>query len=74
MTPNGSVRWIKSSYSSQEGGNCLEWAPTYAQGHSTVAIRDSKNPHAPSLTLEASAWSPFVYAIKNGGLSGTEAL
>ncbi|MFF0445486.1 DUF397 domain-containing protein [Streptomyces sp. NPDC004609] len=69
MTPNGSVRWIKSSYSSQDGGNCLEWAPTYAQGHSTVPVRDSKPPHAPGLACKMPAWAAFVEAIKDGRLT-----
>lgn len=62
MTPNprlAAVRWVKSSYSSPEGGNCLEWAPS-AISAGMVPVRDSKAPEGPSLSLSPSAWSAFV--------------
>ncbi|MER6525220.1 DUF397 domain-containing protein [Streptomyces sp. NPDC001508] len=53
------VRWVKSSYSGPEGGNCLEWAPSkIASG--TVPVRDSKAPEVGVLVLSPSAWSSFV--------------
>ncbi|MFJ6569958.1 DUF397 domain-containing protein [Streptomyces sp. NPDC091292] len=64
MTPRGSVNWVRSSYSSQDGGNCVEWAPTHAQNHGVVPIRDSKTPYASHLTFSAPSWSTFVQGIK----------
>lgn len=55
--------WVKSSYSEGNGGNCIEWAPTFAT-FGVVPVRDSKAPHGPSLTFESSAWSSFVSAVQ----------
>jgi hypothetical protein len=57
------LSWFKSSYSSGEGGQCLEVAvhPT------AIHIRDSKQPSsAPHLTLSPSTWSAFL-ASGTGG-------
>ncbi|MEU8031974.1 DUF397 domain-containing protein [Streptomyces sp. NPDC049099] len=43
------MAWFKSSYSSSEGGNCLE----VAASASTVHIRDSKIPTGPTLSPAA---------------------
>ncbi|MGW4563403.1 DUF397 domain-containing protein [Streptomyces sp. NPDC004561] len=50
-------KWRKSSYSSDQGGNCVEVADTSS---ATVAVRDSKNPAGPILTLDPAAFSSFV--------------
>ncbi|MFI1070262.1 DUF397 domain-containing protein [Streptomyces puniciscabiei] len=50
-------KWRKSSYSSDQGGQCVEVAEL-AQG--TVAIRDSKTPAGPVLTLDPAAFTTFV--------------
>ncbi|MGQ5639850.1 MULTISPECIES: DUF397 domain-containing protein [unclassified Streptomyces] len=50
------LAWHKSSYSSDEGGNCLEMATTPA----TIHIRDSKQPAGPVLTLSPATWSEFL--------------
>ncbi|MCF3136895.1 DUF397 domain-containing protein, partial [Streptomyces olivochromogenes] len=39
------LRWFKSSYSSEEGGNCVEVSTDRAVIH----IRDSKTPSTPHL-------------------------
>ncbi|MEU0280365.1 DUF397 domain-containing protein [Streptomyces sp. NPDC006195] len=52
--------WVKSSYTSAEGGNCVEWSPSYAHAHNLVPIRDSKAPHLPHLTVTPRAWTNFV--------------
>jgi hypothetical protein len=54
--PIGDLAWQKSSYSSDQGGDCVEIAET----HATVAVRDSKNPVGPVLTLRPAAFSAFV--------------
>ncbi|MFH9583597.1 DUF397 domain-containing protein [Streptomyces luteogriseus] len=51
------MQWRKSSYSSDQGGQCLEVAET---PDATVAIRDSKHPAGPILTLDPAAFTSFV--------------
>ncbi|MGX7760917.1 DUF397 domain-containing protein [Streptomyces angustmyceticus] len=63
---NGPAQWIKSSYSSGEGGNCLEWSPAHAGTHGTVPVRDSKNPNGPAVTFHPTAWSAFVTGVQAG--------
>jgi hypothetical protein len=50
------IQWRKSSYSSDQGGNCVEFAELPA----TVAVRDSKTPAGPTLTLTPATFSAFV--------------
>ncbi|MFG2865882.1 DUF397 domain-containing protein [Streptomyces sioyaensis] len=59
------AQWRKSSYSNPDGGNCVEVADGFP---GTVPVRDSKDPHGPALTFEATAWSSFVTAVKSGQL------
>lgn len=58
--PNSSCatqpKWFKSSYSSGEGGNCVEVA---ACPH-TIHVRDSKDTDGPELTLTPAAWTTFL--------------
>ncbi|MFE7114446.1 DUF397 domain-containing protein [Streptomyces sp. NPDC057654] len=54
------TRWQKSSYSSSNGGNCVEWAPATVATHGVVPVRDSKVPHGPTLAVSPDAWSAFV--------------
>ncbi|MFJ4921067.1 DUF397 domain-containing protein [Streptomyces sp. NPDC088725] len=51
------VVWHKSSYSTDNGGNCVE-VGTGLPG--VVPVRDSKDPHGPALTFAPAAWSGFV--------------
>ncbi|MFJ2674559.1 DUF397 domain-containing protein [Streptomyces sp. NPDC087525] len=61
MNPNPAPSaWVKSSYSTYEGGNCVEWSPSYAHAHNLIPIRDSKAPHLPHLTVTPHAWTDFV--------------
>ncbi|MFL4494855.1 DUF397 domain-containing protein, partial [Streptomyces sp. VTCC 41912] len=39
-----STTWIKSSYSGDNGGNCIEVAPGFP---GVVPVRDSKDPRGP---------------------------
>ncbi|MGW6291112.1 DUF397 domain-containing protein [Streptomyces sp. NPDC055058] len=48
--------WFKSSYSSGEGGECIE----VAAASGTVLIRDSKRPAGDRLAVGAEAWTEFV--------------
>ncbi|MYV53501.1 DUF397 domain-containing protein [Streptomyces sp. SID3212] len=49
--------WRKSSYSSGDGGECLEVADGFA---GVVPVRDSKNPGGPALVISTAAWGDFV--------------
>ncbi|MFD4260320.1 DUF397 domain-containing protein [Streptomyces sp. NPDC058534] len=51
------IQWRKSSYSGDQGGECVEVAET---AHSTVAVRDSKTPAGPILTLTPATFATFV--------------
>ena len=53
--------WRKSSYSNQEGGNCVEVAAGFP---GVVPVRDSKVPHGPTLTFEADSWATFLGELK----------
>jgi hypothetical protein len=55
--------WHKSSYSNNEGGNCVEVADGLPR---IVPVRDSKNPHGPALVFPAGTWSAFIAGIKAG--------
>ncbi|MGI5366773.1 DUF397 domain-containing protein [Streptomyces iakyrus] len=58
--------WRKSSYSNQDGGECLEVSDDFG---AVVPVRDSKVPHGPVLEFPARGWSCFVAAVKSGRLS-----
>jgi hypothetical protein len=53
------LEWIKSSYSSNDGPDCVEVAATTAAVH----IRDSKDVHGPQLAVPHAAWADFVSQI-----------
>ncbi|MER0241954.1 DUF397 domain-containing protein [Streptomyces sp. HSW2009] len=57
-----SAKWFKSSYSGYQG-DCIEVG---AGVPSTVPVRDSKDPHGPTLTFEPAAWTAFVTGVKAG--------
>ncbi|KKD04119.1 DUF397 domain-containing protein [Streptomyces sp. WM6386] len=70
------LQWFKSTYSSDEGGECLEVAyawqkSSYSSSEGgacveiatcphTIHIRDSKTPTGPTLQVTATAWSAFI--------------
>lgn len=57
-----SLEWFKSSYSSNEGPDCVE----VATSPGTVRVRDSKDPEGPQLAFSAAEWSAFLaYAAKH---------
>ncbi|BFO21416.1 hypothetical protein SHKM778_78040 [Streptomyces sp. KM77-8] len=48
--------WRKSSYSGNEGGECVEVAARTAMIH----VRDSKDIHQPHLSMRTDSWAAFV--------------
>ncbi|MFH9734725.1 DUF397 domain-containing protein [Streptomyces sp. NPDC017260] len=62
-TPADSL-WRKSSYSSDTGGNCVEYADLTAH----VAMRDSKNPTGGHFSVAPEAFAWFVGAAARGEL------
>lgn len=54
------MTWRKSSYSGNNGGNCIE----VATAPTAVPVRDSKDPDGPQLTFTPTAWDAFVAAVK----------
>ena len=73
---NTTRNWFKSSYSSDQGGACLEVALEWRKSsHSsgeggncvevancpgTVHVRDSKNVDGPELAFPATPWAEFI--------------
>ncbi|MFF2850143.1 DUF397 domain-containing protein [Streptomyces sp. NPDC058001] len=58
------VAWRKSSYSSTNGGDCLEVGEGLT---AVVPVRDSKDPQGPALVFGHSAWTAFVSAVSAEG-------
>ena len=58
------MKWIKSSYSAGNGGQCLEWAPSLVHVEGIVPVRDSKDVDRAPLTFSMSAWEAFVGDVK----------
>jgi hypothetical protein len=50
------LSWFKSSYSSDQGGACVEVSAHPAAVH----VRDSKVTGGPALTVQPAAWAAFV--------------
>ncbi|MFB7371193.1 DUF397 domain-containing protein [Streptomyces sp. NPDC056222] len=48
--------WFKSSYSSGEGGECVEVANAVGSTH----VRDSKNKAGAMLSFDTEQWATFV--------------
>ncbi|WP_323369160.1 DUF397 domain-containing protein [Streptomyces alkaliterrae] len=57
--------WRKSSYSPDNGGNCLETQPAPGEG---VAVGDSKDRARGAFVFPADTWASFVKGVKSGDL------
>ena len=53
--------WRKSSYSSGNGGQCVEVARNLPN---IVAVRDSKNPEGPALVFTPQEWRAFLDGVR----------
>ncbi|UIX31807.1 DUF397 domain-containing protein [Streptomyces sp. GQFP] len=73
------LEWFKSSYSSDEGGACLEVAYTWRKSSyssdqggqcvevaacpHSIHVRDSKNPNGPTFQVNSGAWKAFAGSV-----------
>ncbi|MBZ4019390.1 DUF397 domain-containing protein [Streptomyces purpurogeneiscleroticus] len=64
---NAALTWFKSSYSTEQGGNCVEVAATPTAIH----IRDSKDPDGPQLAVSPAAWSAFTARVRRAPRGAT---
>lgn len=56
------LEWRKSSYSSSNGGQCVE----VGTASEVVAVRDSKDPDGPALVFSEGEWDVFLRRVKDG--------
>ncbi|PZT72564.1 MULTISPECIES: DUF397 domain-containing protein [unclassified Streptomyces] len=59
------VRWVSSTYSDAQGGQCIQWAPEHAVATGEFLVRDSKAPNGPHLTLSPTGFTALVKYAKN---------
>lgn len=55
------LKWRKSSRSGTQNGNCVEVATNVA---GMVAVRDSKNPEGPMLSVSSAEWRAFLSTVR----------
>lgn len=56
----GPLTWVKSSYSENDGGNCVEIASGFP---GLVPVRDSKVVDGPVVTVGAASFSAFLEGV-----------
>jgi uncharacterized protein DUF397 len=59
--------WRKSSFSSGNGGACVEVAIVSRAtegGRTLVALRDSKDPNGPALVFTPDEWRTFLSGLR----------
>ncbi|WP_329365840.1 DUF397 domain-containing protein [Streptomyces sp. NBC_00669] len=66
VVPEGA--WFKSSYSQDNGTNCVEVADLASTGQ--VAVRDSKDKAGPALLFPTESFAAFVAAVRGGRFGG----
>jgi len=62
MEGNHAVTWRRSSYSGNNGANCVE----VGNAARLIAVRDSKDPEGPRLAFAREAWEAFAATVKTG--------
>jgi len=60
METAAALSWRKSSYSTSNGGDCVE----VGTAPRTIAVRDSKDPHGPALAFSRERWDTFTRRLK----------
>ncbi|MGP3988686.1 DUF397 domain-containing protein [Streptomyces sp. 3N207] len=61
---------MRSSYTDQQGGHCVEWAPGLVSGGGVVPVRDSKDTTRAPLSFSPDAWQTFIDGVKRCGAEG----
>ncbi|WP_187437873.1 DUF397 domain-containing protein [Actinomadura decatromicini] len=56
------MKWRRSSHTGANGGNCVELADL----DRSIAVRDSKNPDGPTLTVARHTWAALLIDVKRG--------
>jgi Domain of unknown function (DUF397) len=62
MEGTRAIAWRTSSYSGNNGGDCVEVANTAP----LIAVRDSKDPDGARLAFGREAWQAFAAKLKAG--------
>jgi hypothetical protein len=60
MEGTRAITWRKSSYSGNNGANCVEVGATAP----LIAVRDSKDPDGARLTFGREAWEAFAAKVR----------
>ena len=60
METAGALSWRKSSYSTSNGGDCVEVGSALG----AVAVRDSKSPYGPPLAFSTVDWRTFTELLR----------
>ena len=60
MEGTRAITWRKSSYSGNNGANCVE----VGAAAPLMAVRDSKDPDGPRLAFGREAWEAFAAEVK----------
>jgi Domain of unknown function (DUF397) len=55
------MQWRKATYSSGNGGNCIE----VATADRSILVRDSKDPDGPRLPFGQETWQAFAAQVKS---------
>ncbi|MFJ2745348.1 DUF397 domain-containing protein [Streptomyces sp. NPDC087440] len=56
MTDPDSLDWFTSSYSNDQGGQCVEVGVV----PSVVHVRDSKDTSIPGISVSSASWTAFI--------------
>ncbi|RAY13295.1 DUF397 domain-containing protein [Actinomadura craniellae] len=59
------VAWHISTYSPNNGGNCVEAGPL-GDGSERVAVRHSHHPDAEVIVYTRAEWEAFTAGVRNG--------
>jgi hypothetical protein len=62
------AQWRTSSYSGNNGGNCVQVASNLP---GAVAVRDSKDPDVAALVFTSLVWKAFVAGIRRAAFDLT---
>jgi hypothetical protein len=54
------MKWRKSSYSSNGGGNCVE----VGEARPGVLVRDTQDRQGPTLAFRSAVWRKFAVQVK----------